>query len=393
MGHEFDVFISYRRVGGDAIAQFLKQNLLRRRLRVFLDVSYLKSGHFGQAILSTIASTPNFVVVLTPGALDLCEDENDWLRREIAQAISAERNIIPILMPGFVYPKVLPKGVAGLSEFQAVSYSHEYADGAAAKLFGMLLRSSAKSWRWLWLTTCLSVFALSAIFGLRIFWKPVRQAPELTTKTAPPSVSSQPRLLAPPISMDPTSASKKESSPSVPNANPVSVQPRAPASSDGTTTSVGFDDIVGADSSVFEGYSNSDISVTPGSGRWLVGRTHGQPAPYIYLLSLPWPSVAESATVVVKARGKGFEFVSVDLYCSMTAIPYVFTGFLNESPVFKKSGTVPINFGRFATVVNPDKNVFIDRLEIGLTQSASPIPNPMGLDNIRVVRQRALLAP
>ena len=210
MGHEFDVFISYRRVGGDAIAQFLKQNLLRRRLRVFLDVSDLKSGHFGQAISSTIASTPNFVVVLTPGALDLCEDENDWLRREIAQAISAERNIIPILMPGFVYPKVLPKGVAGLSEFQAVSYSHEYADGAAAKLFGMLLRYSAKSWRWLWLTTRLSVFALSAIFGLRIFWKPVRQAPELTTKTAPPSVSSQPRLLAPPISMDPTSASKKE---------------------------------------------------------------------------------------------------------------------------------------------------------------------------------------
>jgi len=103
--------------------------------------------------------------------------------------------------------------------------------------------------------------------------------------------------------------------------------------------------------------------------------------------------VAESATVVVKARGKGFEFVSVDLYCSMTAIPYVFTGFLNESPVLKKSGTVSINFGRFATVVNPDKNVFIDRLEISLTQSASPVPNPLGLDNIRVVRQRALLAP
>lgn len=93
MGHEFDVFISYRRVGGDAIAQFLKQNLLRRRLRVFLDVSDLKSGHFGQAISSTIASTPNFVVVLTPGALDLCEDENDWLRREIAQGhLSREKH-------------------------------------------------------------------------------------------------------------------------------------------------------------------------------------------------------------------------------------------------------------------------------------------------------------
>jgi len=160
MARSFDVFISYRRAGGDVIAQLLKEKLHRRGLRVFLDVSDLTNGQFEQALLRQIATAPNFVVVLTPGALDLCKNEEDWLRREIGQAIATQRNIVPVLMPGFVFPRDLPSGVADLPSFQAVSYSNEYADGAVAKLFAMLVRSSAKNRGWLWLAACSSILAL-----------------------------------------------------------------------------------------------------------------------------------------------------------------------------------------------------------------------------------------
>jgi len=58
MARSFDVFISYRRAGGDVIAQLLKEKLHRRGLRVFLDVSDLTNGQFEQALLRQIATAP-----------------------------------------------------------------------------------------------------------------------------------------------------------------------------------------------------------------------------------------------------------------------------------------------------------------------------------------------
>jgi TIR domain len=123
---KFDLFISYRREGGDATALFLREKLMQRGLRVFLDVVELHRGYFDEALLTCIANAPNFLVILSPGSLDRCIRPDDWLRQEIAHAIRTKRNIIPVLTRGFAFPAELPEDIRTLPRHQGVEYSHMY---------------------------------------------------------------------------------------------------------------------------------------------------------------------------------------------------------------------------------------------------------------------------
>ena len=123
---KYDIFISYRREGGDATALFLREKLMQRGLRVFLDIIDLHKGYFDEALLGCIAEAPNFLVILSPGCLDRCVHPTDWLRQEIAHAIHTHRNIIPVLARGFSFPPELPADIATLPRHQGVEYSHMY---------------------------------------------------------------------------------------------------------------------------------------------------------------------------------------------------------------------------------------------------------------------------
>ena len=122
----YDVFISYRRESGAAEALVIRQMLIQRGLRVFLDVSDLERGYFDETLLTRIAETPNFLVVLSLDSLDRCADPEDWLRREIAQACKSNRNIITVMMSGFKFRRDLPEDIKSLPRFQGVEYSHIY---------------------------------------------------------------------------------------------------------------------------------------------------------------------------------------------------------------------------------------------------------------------------
>ena len=132
----YDVFISYRRDQGAETARLLRIALSERGYRVFLDVDDLASGHFDDRLLTHIESTPNFILILSPRALDGVSDDGDWLRREIDHALSTGRNIIPLLMPGFDFSNTggLPDSVQALTRHNGVAYSHEYFDATVARL-------------------------------------------------------------------------------------------------------------------------------------------------------------------------------------------------------------------------------------------------------------------
>jgi len=75
------------------------------------------------------------------------------------------------------------------------------------------------------------------------------------------------------------------------------------------------------------------------------------------------------------------------LYSSVTRIPYTITGVRNDQAVFSLTDTLPNTFGAFRTVANSHSADLIDTLVIELTNSTPACcSNPMGLDNIVVVR-------
>lgn len=133
---DYDVFISYRRDQGAETARLLRIALAERGYRVFLDVDDLASGHFDDRLLTHIENTPHFILILTPRALDGVSDQGDWLRREIDHALTTDRNIIPLLMPGFDFSNTegLPGSLQSLTRHNGIAYSHEYFAATVARL-------------------------------------------------------------------------------------------------------------------------------------------------------------------------------------------------------------------------------------------------------------------
>ena len=97
---EKTVFISYRRKD-IAWALNVYGYLTQQGYDVFFDYTSIHSGDFEKIIISNIKARAHFIVILTPTALDRCDEPRDWLRREIETAVDEKRNIVPIFFDGF----------------------------------------------------------------------------------------------------------------------------------------------------------------------------------------------------------------------------------------------------------------------------------------------------
>lgn len=136
-----DVFISYRREGGDMTAMYFYQALKERGYRVFYDLEVLRAGKFNEALLQSIQSCKDFVVILSPHALDRCNDENDWVRREIAEALRTKKNIVPVMLKGFSFPETLPDDIDDIHYQNGLTCTTEYFEESINRLCERYLNS------------------------------------------------------------------------------------------------------------------------------------------------------------------------------------------------------------------------------------------------------------
>ena len=154
----YDIFLSYRRDGGDMTALYLYERLTRMGYRVAYDFETLLNGRWDDAILRIIGNCKDVVVVLSPGALDRCvaweqkrsewerahdgdtfperDDTNDWMRREVACAIANGKNILPVLLRDFSFPPTdtLPEDIRVLPFQNGVGASPEHRHDTLARL-------------------------------------------------------------------------------------------------------------------------------------------------------------------------------------------------------------------------------------------------------------------
>src|ERR1035438_3598124 len=127
---EKTVFVSYRRTNIPwALAIF--QNLTQHGYDVFFDYNGIASGDFERVILSNITARAHFLVLLTPSALERCDDPADWLRREIETALANQRNTVPLMLEGFDFgtPTIasqLTGRLAALKGYNGLSIPPEY---------------------------------------------------------------------------------------------------------------------------------------------------------------------------------------------------------------------------------------------------------------------------
>lgn len=126
------IFISYRRSTSQHLARSIFMALKQHGHDVFLDVNSIDSGAFDRIIKNQIAARPHFLLLLSTGALERCQNEDDWLRKEIEEAFRLNRNIVPVFDEGFDINRekgYLPEPIRSeLPLKNAPPYSHYYFD-------------------------------------------------------------------------------------------------------------------------------------------------------------------------------------------------------------------------------------------------------------------------
>lgn len=146
----YDVFISYRRKGsGAGVAGELQSKLGSRGYKAFLDVDNIGSGAFPDQIDHAIRDCSDFLLILSPGMLDRCVDEEDWVRHEIVLAEKYGKNIVGVALPGFVMPMAesLPAELHEIPEKQVFLWSHEYRQASFEKIVENLKSTALKKKR------------------------------------------------------------------------------------------------------------------------------------------------------------------------------------------------------------------------------------------------------
>ena len=139
-GKQYDIFISYRRSDGKHTARLFKSEFERRGYRAFLDFDDLTDGKFDKRIENAILDAPIFLMILTNDYFARCNEEDDWVRREIECALENEKVIIPVNydgnlngIPDYLEPRL--KREIGLHQFSTV-----YADAAFQVTFDKMIK-------------------------------------------------------------------------------------------------------------------------------------------------------------------------------------------------------------------------------------------------------------
>lgn len=136
---DYQVFISYRRDGGEYLAGRISDKLRERGFKVFYDVESMRSGTFNTQLLEAIDVCEDFLLVLPPNGLDRCVDEEDWVRKEIVHALENKKNIIPIMMRGFEFPENLPEKIEVVKNYEGVRAASDYFDAVIDRIQSLLV--------------------------------------------------------------------------------------------------------------------------------------------------------------------------------------------------------------------------------------------------------------
>ncbi len=118
---KYDIFISYRRDGGEDKARLVNKKLKEMGYKVFFDHDAALRGQFETIIKSAIEISKVVVLVLSKECFHRCVYKEDFVRKELEYALKCGHSIIPILPKGDIdkYEDLfkvtnLPIGIASL---------------------------------------------------------------------------------------------------------------------------------------------------------------------------------------------------------------------------------------------------------------------------------------
>ena len=133
------IFLSYRRDGGEYMAQILYDRLLARGYDVFYDIESLKAGAFDRRLLKEIERCDCVIAILPKNGLDRCNDPEDWVRQELAYAFAIKKPLVPVMLRDFSFPEDLPEDIAELKLCHGLKFEDmSFLDAKVDKLIDLI---------------------------------------------------------------------------------------------------------------------------------------------------------------------------------------------------------------------------------------------------------------
>lgn len=122
MKNKSEIFISYRRDGGEFFAKKLRDTLVKNHYHAFLDIEGLGSGNFNEHLLEAIDSSYDYILLLSKNSLDRCINDDDWVRKEIEYAKLKQKHFIILINKDFSFPENLPSNLDFLRNNNNIDY-------------------------------------------------------------------------------------------------------------------------------------------------------------------------------------------------------------------------------------------------------------------------------
>jgi len=143
---KFKIFISYRRKGGYDTAKLIYERLKMDGYSVSFDLDTLENGNFGNELEKRIKKCKDFVIILNPGIFDCFTEpdynpKDDWVRIEIECALKEKKNIVPLKMEDFAFPRRLPNAIQDITKINSIDLSPEHFESSYEKLKSTFLLS------------------------------------------------------------------------------------------------------------------------------------------------------------------------------------------------------------------------------------------------------------
>lgn len=142
-----DIFISYRRTDGEAIAYLIYKDLIHDGYSVFFDHKSLGGGNFKQNIADSIRECQDVIVILSGSSFsEKIDREEDIYRLEIEEALKQKKRIVGIMLESFpCFPDRMPESILPLRHVNCLRLFSGYYDAMFDRLTsGHFLTSSSK---------------------------------------------------------------------------------------------------------------------------------------------------------------------------------------------------------------------------------------------------------
>ncbi len=143
------IFISYRRKSWPFTQRLAEE--LERRLdaEIFVDLTGVDETNFEHAILRNLRQSDAVLLVVSEHtfAADRIHRDNDWVRREIREALTCQIPLILVCVDGLLPPPDLPDDIKGVAQCQGVNFYPEYFPQAVDRLAQFVVKVGAAGWR------------------------------------------------------------------------------------------------------------------------------------------------------------------------------------------------------------------------------------------------------